>query len=163
MADGVPVEVTVRDVSDTDLEAFFEHQRDPEAARMVPMPIRDRDAFFAHWARIRANETGTTSTVVADGRVAGNVLTWEAEGRRLVGYWIGRPFWGRGVATRALGLVLDQVRQRPLHAHVASHNRGSIRVLEKCGFRPVGDPVVGADGVEELTYVLEGQSPIVGP
>ena len=157
MAEGEPVEVTVRDVSDTDVEVFFEDQQDPEAAQMAAMATRDREAFFAHWARIRANETGTTATVVADGRVAGHVLSWEAEGRRWVGSWIGRPFWGLGIATRALGLVVEQVRQRPLYAHVATHNRGSIRVLEKCGFRPVGAAVVGADGVEELTYVLEAE------
>jgi len=33
MADGAPVEVTVRDVIDTDVEVFFEDQQDPEAAQ----------------------------------------------------------------------------------------------------------------------------------
>jgi RimJ/RimL family protein N-acetyltransferase len=87
------------------------------------------------------------------------VVTWEAEGRRLIGYWIGREYWGLGIATRALGLVLHQIRQRPLHAYVAVHNRGSIRVLEKCGFRTDGVATPDADGVEELTFVLEGQPP----
>jgi RimJ/RimL family protein N-acetyltransferase len=150
-----PIEITLRDVIDTDVEVFFSDQQDREAAQMAAVPTREREPFFAHWARIRVNETGTTATVVADGRVAGNVVSWEADGQRWVGYWISRPFWGRGVATRALGLLVEQLRQRPLYAHVAAHNRGSVRVLEKCGFRPVGAAGVGEDGVEELTYVLE--------
>ena len=76
-------------------------------------------------------------TIVADGRVVGNVVSWEDSGRHLVGYWIDRGVWGRGIATAALGLLLGQVTSRPLHAYVAVANVGSIRVLEKCGFTQV--------------------------
>ena len=154
MAEGVPVEVTVRDVIDADVEVFFEYQLDSDASRMAAVAARDREAFFAHWARLRADESVITATVIADGRVAGNVVSWVTMSRRWVAYWIGRQFWGVGVATRAVGLVLLQVRERPLYAYVAAHNHGSRRVLEKCGFRPFAAEV-GAGGVEELTYVLD--------
>lgn len=45
----------------------------------------------------------------------------------------GKEHWG-SVATRALAAFLRLVTERPLHAHVAQHNVGSRRVLEKCGF-----------------------------
>jgi RimJ/RimL family protein N-acetyltransferase len=51
-----------------------------------------------------------------------------------VGYWIGREFWGRGLATRALSAFLHEVEERPIYAGVAETNVASIRVLEKCGF-----------------------------
>jgi RimJ/RimL family protein N-acetyltransferase len=51
-----------------------------------------------------------------------------------VGYWVGREFWGRGIATRALAAFLDEVSERPIYAGVADTNLASIRVLEKCGF-----------------------------
>src|SRR3954451_8597580 len=51
-----------------------------------------------------------------------------------VGYWLGRPFWGRGIATQALDEFLRVVTERPLHALVAVNHHASIRVLEKCGF-----------------------------
>ncbi|MEV4512138.1 GNAT family N-acetyltransferase [Dactylosporangium sp. NPDC049525] len=145
---------------DDDLEAFLAHQQDPEAARMAAMPSRDRDAFLAHWARIRADPSNILRTVVADGAVAGNVVSWkvvsgEQEGRRLVGYWIGREHWGRGVATAALGRFLDLLPDRPVHVYVAVANAGSVRVLRKCGFHPLGLPVTGADGIEEALYVLD--------
>ena len=151
--------VRIREVEDGDLAAFFEHQRDPEAARMAAFPARDRDAFMAHWAKIRADEAAITRAVEVDGRVVGNVVSWEQSGRRLVGYWIDRRDWGRGVATAALTLFIGRVTARPLYAHVAVANVGSIRVLEKCGFRrlPADDAeatTIGADGVEEILLVL---------
>jgi RimJ/RimL family protein N-acetyltransferase len=74
-----------------------------------------------------------------------------------VSYWIGREFWGRGVATAALAALVAEVKERPLHALVAEHNVGSIRVLEKCGFvlSPEHDPSIpGEDGVREVLYAL---------
>lgn len=144
-------EVRLRDVVEADLETFFEHQRDPEAVRMAAFAARDRAAFSAHWARILADDAVVRQAVLVDGRVAGNVLCWDSGGERLVGYWIGREFWGAGVATAALRAFVDLVRERPLRAHVATSNVGSVRVLEKCGFVPV-DRVT--TDVEELVYEL---------
>ncbi len=154
-------DLLIREVHDEDLEAFFIHQLDPEALAMAAFPARDRDAFMAHWNRIRADPMGVLRTIVVDGEVAGNVVSWrDAAGRRLVGYWFGRRFWGRGIATGALTLFLDQVTERPLHAYVATTNVGSIRVLEKCGFRRLPQaaqaPASKApDGIEEAVLVLE--------
>ena len=39
----------------------------------------------------------------------GNIGCWEQEGRRPVGYWIGREFWGKGLATRALQELTGEV------------------------------------------------------
>jgi len=126
--------VQLRNVLEDDLPIFFEHQMDPEATRMAAFPARDRQAFMAHWARILGAEGVTLKTVLFDGQVAGNIVSWEQAGQREVGYWIGRAYWGRGIASRALAAFLDQVRARPLYAHVAKHNLASRRVLEKCGF-----------------------------
>src|SRR4029453_4314672 len=125
---------------------------------MAASPPRERDAFMAHWAKTLANDSALTWTVVSDGAVAGNIGCWEDDGRRLVGYWIGREFWGRGLATQALAELLDVVDARPLHAYVASSNIGSIRVLEKCGFvgarsRTERDGWLG-EPVEELLFEL---------
>jgi RimJ/RimL family protein N-acetyltransferase len=125
----------LREVVDADVPIFFVHQNDSEASAMAAFPSRDYDAHMAHWTNnVLANETGFVRTIVVDGQVAGNVVSWAADGRRLVGYWVGREFWGRGVATRALAEFLELLTERPLHALVAPHNIASIRVLEKCGF-----------------------------
>jgi RimJ/RimL family protein N-acetyltransferase len=91
--------------------------------------------------------------------VAGNVVSWAADGDRLVGYWVGKPFWGRGIASEALAQFTAVDTRRPLHALVAEHNAGSRRVLEKTGFRVIGEELVddGPDGVQftELHLVLD--------
>jgi RimJ/RimL family protein N-acetyltransferase len=143
----------LREVVEEDLPAFYEHQHDPEAAAMAAFPSRDRDAFMAHWAKTLANESNLLWTIESKSEVAGNIGCWKADGHRFVGYWIGRDFWGRGLATQALAELVGMVEARPLHAHVASSNVASIRVLEKNGFVEVGRHTAD-DGVEELVLEL---------
>ncbi len=142
----------LRDVVESDLDAFYEHQREPEANEMAIFPARDRETFDAHWRKILADDSLLKKTIVHEGQVAGNVVSWEQDGKRLIGYWVGREFWGRGVATRALQEFVLEVTERPLHAWVATSNAGSIRVLEKCGFVRVDSRT---SDVEELLYELE--------
>ena len=138
----------LRDVIESDLPIFFEHQQDPAATSMAVFPARDREAFDAHWQKILADDKNTMKTVLFEDRVAGNVVSFDQDGKRLVGYWIGREFWGKGLATRALAELLAELPQRPLHAYVATTNTGSIRVLEKCGF------VLAEEEPDELLYEL---------
>jgi RimJ/RimL family protein N-acetyltransferase len=151
-----PDDVRLRDATFDDLPIFYEHQRDPVASEMAALPSRDLDAFMEHWTtRILGDETGVAKTVLVGGRVAGNVLCFDHEGRREVGYWIGREFWGRGVATRALAALLAEVTERPIFAGVAKHNVASIRVLEKCGFVQDRPPEPGEDAVVEVLFRLD--------
>jgi RimJ/RimL family protein N-acetyltransferase len=142
----------LRDVVEGDLDAFYEHQRDPGAAEMALFPSRDRDAFDAHWRKVLADDAATKKTIVHEGQVAGNVLSWRQDGRQLVGYWVGREFWGKGVATAALAELTKELKMRPLYAWVARSNRASIRVLEKCGFVPVDSR---AEHDERLGAIVE--------
>jgi RimJ/RimL family protein N-acetyltransferase len=146
--------VSLREVRENDLVIFFENQLDPESLRMVMFSSRDREAHKAHWHRILADDSVTAATIVFDGLVAGDIVSWDNEGEREVGYWIGRSFWGQGIATAALSQFLEHLDRRPLRAHVAKHNVGSLRVLEKCGFTIVGESNQG--DVDELILFREG-------
>jgi RimJ/RimL family protein N-acetyltransferase len=148
-------EVRLREVRDDDLAIFFEHQEDPDANRMANVDARDRNAFMAHWAKILRDETVVLRTVEVEGLVAGNVVSWEHDGERDIGYWIGREHWGKGIATGAVSAFLAEIHTRPLHAHVAAHNAGSIRVLQRCGFERTSTTPADADGVEELLFILD--------
>ena len=151
--------ILLRDVIESDLPILFEQQLDPDATAMAAFPSRDREAFMAHWTKIMADESNILKTIVFDGQVAGNIVGWENTGEWEVGYWIGKEYWGRGVATQALLLFLGLVKTRPLYAHVVKHNIGSRRVLEKCGFRMFGTEWVldmhGENKVEELILKLD--------
>jgi RimJ/RimL family protein N-acetyltransferase len=147
--------VRLRDVEPNDLPVFYEQQLDPDATRMAVFPARDRASFDAHWERnILGNPDAIAQTILVDDEVAGNIGSWSQESIRLVGYWICKEYWGRGVATRALTAFLHHVTERPLHAHVVEHNVGSIRVLEKCGFTVERKIEAAGDGVVELELVL---------
>lgn len=148
-------EVRLRNIEPVDLPIFYEHQLDVEATRMAAFSARDRAAFDAHWAaNILGNPRAVNQTILVDGQVAGNIGSWPQEGVRLVGYWIGKEYWGKGVATRALAAFLRLVTERPLHAHVAKHNVGSIRVLEKCGFSLEHEETVEVAGNDIIELVL---------
>jgi RimJ/RimL family protein N-acetyltransferase len=125
---------------------------------MALFPAREREAFDAHWRKILADDSLVVRAIEVDGEVAGNLGSWEQDGRQFVGYWLGREFWGRGLATAALGEFVEELEVRPLHAWVASSNLGSIRVLEKCGFDQVGSRAEHDDRfgevVEELLFEL---------
>jgi RimJ/RimL family protein N-acetyltransferase len=137
-------------VREADLDALFEQQREPEAVAMAVFPARDREAFDAHWRRLMADPELNVRVIETDGEVAGNIGSWEQDGQRLVGYWLGRDYWGRGLATAALAEFAREL-PRPLHAWVARSNVGSIRVLEKCGFVCVEERTTD---IEELLYEL---------
>ncbi|MET8826145.1 GNAT family N-acetyltransferase [Streptomyces sp. NPDC004610] len=134
-------EVALRPVHDSDLPVFFRLTNDPESLRMAAFTAddpADRDAFEAHWRRIRAARDIVNRTVLVDGDVVGSAAVYGDPGDREVTYWIDRAYWGQGIATAALRLLLAEVPERPLYARAAADNAGSLRVLGKCGFRVTG-------------------------
>lgn len=155
-------DVVLRDVTDGDVEVFYAQQLDPVANHMAAFTRKDpsdREAFMAHWKRILSDRTVILKTVLLEGRVAGYVGKHEEKpGRQEVTYWIGREYWGRGVATRALSAFLDELKARPVYARVARDNVASMRVLEKRGFRILGYETSFANArgreIEEATLVL---------
>lgn len=151
--------ISIRPVVESDLQIFFEHQSDPEADRMAAFGKQETDweTFRTRWARMVADPTPVMRTIEVDGQVAGNVLKFVMFEQPSVAYWLGKEFWGRGIATAALRLLLQEVTERPLYARAAKDNFGSVRVLEKCGFRIVGEEknLARARGEEIEEVIME--------
>ncbi|MFF7383230.1 GNAT family N-acetyltransferase [Streptomyces griseoluteus] len=137
-----PEDVRLRGVSEDDLEIFLVFEHDPEAVRRSRFTPRPRDAFLTHWrTRVLPDPDCLVRTVTVDGEVAGNVVSWTQGGRRFVGYWLGRPYWRRGIGSRALGRFLTEEEPlRPLYADPFAGNTASVALLEKHGFARVGEP-----------------------
>ncbi len=155
--------VELREVRPEDLEVFFEHHRDPVANHMAAFTHEDpddREAFDAWWARLRASDAITTHTILADDEVVGSIMSWVADGPRELTYGIGRAHWGRGIATASLGQLLSLLEERPLVARAAVDNVGSLRVLDKCGFRVVekarGFANARGEEIDEFVLSLDG-------
>ena len=126
--------ILLRPVLETDLPILFEQQLDPETIAMSAYPSKDRGDFMRHWEGILNNKATTARTLVYKEKIAGHIVCWKEKYEQQIGYWIGKQFWGRGIASAALAEFLLEVKTRPLYARVANHNLASKRVLEKCGF-----------------------------
>jgi len=131
------MDLHLREVIDSDLPLFFEHQRDPLGIHMAAFTAKDpnnRAVFDDHWQWLLGDPTTIVRTIVVDGQPAGYVLSYLGEVGLEVSYWLGRDQWGRGVATAALRAFLLVDDRRPLRGRAAADNAASLRVLAKCGF-----------------------------
>ncbi|OEU94811.1 GNAT family N-acetyltransferase [Streptomyces oceani] len=155
--------ITLREVADSDVDVFWTHMSEPAAQWMAAVTREyhyDRGRFDAHWATVRSDPAVTVRTVLVDEAVAGHAAAFGPPDEREVTYWIASAYWGRGVAGAALRGLVALERTRPLHAHVAADNAGSLRVLEKCGFTVTGRGQrifarARGEKIEELSLTLE--------
>lgn len=150
----------LRPVHPDDVGVFFAHQADPEVTERAAVPRRGRIDHDRHWASLLADPDVVLRTVLVPARrdetaeeIAGYLISFLRDGRREVGYWLGRAFWGRGLATAALARFLRLLEERPLIAHVAPANQASGVVLLRNGFRETGTHR-GADGVVTREFTL---------
>ncbi|AWI91055.1 GNAT family N-acetyltransferase [Methylobacterium sp. DM1] len=156
-----------------DAEAVLRLAGDPAVAEMTarlttPLPLHEAEGFVI---RARAANTAGDGLIMAVCRRAApanliGVVSVEDrpdETEPHLGYWLGRPFWGEGLMTEAAEALVDAhfayAGGRALVSAAMVGNRGSQRVLEKCGFRRTGEsaPVFEARGgaVPSYTYRLD--------
>jgi RimJ/RimL family protein N-acetyltransferase len=148
--------IIIRPIAISDLPIIFEQMSDPESSTMAAVPARDKVAFDAHWAKIMANEHIILRTIEVDGQVAGHLVSFMIGEERQIGYWLGKEFWGKGIASESLRQFLDVVKTRPLFGRVAKHNGASRRVLEKCGFKFHGEEkYLNKDNKEVEGFILK--------
>jgi RimJ/RimL family protein N-acetyltransferase len=126
--------IRLRDIELDDLPRMFEFQLEPESNQLAVTYPRSIDAFDFHWKNVLSDTNITAKAITAGNVMVGHISCFKKDGLDAVGYWIGRDFWGKGIATHALALLLSEVSLRPLYAHVATTNEASLRVLQKSGF-----------------------------
>ncbi len=106
-----------------------------------PSPYTGADADA--WIRIQLDQPQVRNWAIdVDGALAGGIgLTlgeFERAGNVAIGYWIGKRFWGQGIASDALRALtahaIATLRPRRLWANVMAANAASARVLEKAGY-----------------------------
>lgn len=160
----VPTEIRLRRTTSGDVRLLHEFELDEASNALAGTKPRDWATFRARWEEILADDDGTRTgvtprVIVADGVVVGAVNISPHEGRESIGYWIAREHWGRGIASRAVAMMLGEFVRRPLYATAAGHNVASIRVLEKNGFRVVSRSMTAETARtvrrETVTMVLE--------
>ena len=108
-----------------------------------PYTDADADAWFAHLA---TRPRRTSWAIEVDGLAVGGIGADIGEGiwcrNANFGYWLGEPYWGRGIMTAAVrataSYALEQLDLMRLESPVFEWNPASMRVLEKCGFQREG-------------------------
>lgn len=155
------IAVKLRQTKISDLEILFRFQLDKEAnylAAFTPKDQPDQEAYFAKFSKFLDDPTINMQTILVNETIVGSIAKFEMEGDTEITYWIDRSFWGKGIATTALGNFLTIVSARPVFGRVAFDNFGSQKVLEKCGFIKIGTDKGFANArqmeIEEFIYKL---------
>ena len=134
--------IELRAVEPGDVDEFFSHQLDPGANHMAAFAAKnpsDRGVFDLHWQQILSDSGVTVRTIVADGAVVGSILAYRDGSIPEISYWIDRSRWGQGITTAAVGLFLEEFPERPVRARAVADNVSSIRILERYGFKVIGE------------------------
>lgn len=155
------IDIKLRPSVAADINIFFEYQLDAEANYLAAFTAKDpadKVAYIEKYTKLLLNPTVNMQTIIADSNVIGTITKFEINEEAEVAFWIDKPFWGQGVATKSLKMFLDIERKRPIFGHVAFDNFGSQKVLEQCGFMKIGTEVGFANArqaeIEEFVYKL---------
>ena len=145
-----------------DLPSLFQFQTDAEANHMAAFNSAnpsDEEAYMKKWSALVVNPNIRMRTIWVNDAIVGSVVHFAIMGETNVSYWLGREYWGKGIASKALQEFVNNAPTRPLFARVAFDNVGSQRVLEKCDFKRIGSERGYANGrqqeIEEFVYKLD--------
>ncbi len=150
--------IELRDSTEADVPTFYKFHTYPEANKIGGFILKTNKAFHKHWeTNVFGKKDVLKKAILSDGVLAGYIVCFYAKTQWEIGYWTNHETWGKGIATAAVKTFLKTYRRRPLYAHVAQRNAGSIRVLEKCGFvRDAEDKFTNEEGasIPEFIYKL---------
>ena len=154
------MKVILKDTKKEDLETLFYIQLDEDANYLAAFTAKDptdKIAYFEKWTKLLSDETKNNKTIFYDNNIAGSIAKFEIQGESEITYWIGKEFWGKGIATDALKQFLEMEKNRPIYGRVAFDNLGSKRVLEKCGFEQIGKDkgFANARGKEIVEFIYK--------
>src|SRR5688572_6268390 len=124
--------IELRKTVESDLETLFNYQLDEEynnLAAFTATNYSDKNAYLEKWTRLLTNPTIHSQTILVNGEIAGSVAKYEIAGEPEITYGVGKPYWGQGIATKALQAFLKLEKTRPINGRTAFDNFGSKRVL----------------------------------
>lgn len=150
------------DMKKEDLDTFFQYHFDESANFMVAFANKNsvnREFFDLKWKKILEDDSIVKKSILWNQKLAGYIVFFERLGRHEVGYWLGREFWGKGIATKSLLQFINQNTTRPMYGCVVTDNIASVNVLAKCGFHIIDTEKAFANArdmeVDEYIMILE--------
>lgn len=109
----------------------------------------DRAVFDHHWNSILNDPAVLVRTIEHEGDVVGSILVFDGETPE-INFWTSTKYWGKGITTSAVDAFLAEYTKRPLTAHVVQDNLGSIKVLERRGFKTIGTEQIFSNARAEV-------------
>ena len=135
--------IKLRNFAESDVETLARQANNPNVAKYLP------ETFPSPYTKIDAEQwittgckKGITKVIEYQNNFAGSVgataLTGEHRFSATIGYWIAEEYWGKGIASKALKMLTDEIFATTdivrLAAQVYSPNIASMKVLEKSGY-----------------------------
>jgi len=156
-------DVMLSPLHESDYALLFVFQDDEEAQFQAAGGRAHADEKAFREFLNKAQQNGAEfRAILLEGAPVGYIASFGRLEKREISYWIGREFWGKGFASKALELWLEECSapEAGLFARVVKDHPASARVLEKNNFKPVGEDryfsdIRGAD-VEEIIYRFGG-------
>ena len=147
------MDIVLRQVTDQDVWTFWANQQDNRPEEATPV---HREPFAARWRSLLDSPNAPIRTIVVGGQAVGYIAHFHRKDLPEISYELGRTHWGKGYATAALRLFLEEILVRPLYARAVKDNVASVRVLHKCGFAQVAeDRFTDATGREREEFIFE--------
>jgi RimJ/RimL family protein N-acetyltransferase len=151
--------VTIRLINEEDIKTLYPLGNNKEISWMSGGGL----TYPLSYDEFRSKKTIALSTAV--GEMETYVIHWndtavgsigyfrrEAHAPLEIGYWIGKPYWGKGIASRALQLAIRAMRANGIRgtliATTMDDNVGSRRMLLKCGFVETGTEIFASPARE---------------
>ena len=144
--------ILLRHWQDSDADVLYEYAKEPEVGERAGWPPHNSREQSLEIIRTVFNNPTTWAIVLKEtGKVVGAIGYGPScdcslpsrKGEPTVGYWVGKPYWGMGICTEALRLMIDHIRQTTtIPSLISGHftdNPASGRVMEKCGFVATGE------------------------
>ena len=156
------IEIELKHTNQNDLETLFLFQLDKDANYLAAFTSKnpsDKNAYIEKWTRILSDEKVNIKTILLKKKIVGSIAKFEMDGNAEITYWIGKDFWGKGIASNALKQFLEIEKTRPIFGRIAFDNLGSKKVLESCEFSKIGIEKGFANArekeIEEFIYELK--------
>ena len=104
-----------------------------------PYTVKDAHQWIAH---CKKEEIAVSFAIIFEDKLVGSIgcVPQKDVYRKSieVGYFVGEHFWGKGIATESVRILLDYIKTRfdvvRIYAEVFEHNKASMKVLQKNGF-----------------------------
>lgn len=146
-------------VQESDIPALFRFQDDKDAQyQAAGGAAHESEEAYREFLKRVESKGAVFRTILLEGAPVGYIAAFDRFELRELSYWIGRKFWGQGLATRAVGQWIKEypLPEGGLYARAVKDHPASARVLDKNGFSAVKEESYFSDirdaVVEEILY-----------